>query len=54
MARAVKSKRIADFATGGRLELSVPGGLKAKREGEIAIRRVAGKAVSEINEELFG
>jgi hypothetical protein len=54
VARAVKSKRIAVLATGGRLELSVPGGLKAKGEGEIVIRWVAGKTVSEINEALFG
>ena len=53
IARAVKSKRMADFATVGRLELSVPGGLNAKGEGEIVIRRAVGKAVSEINDELY-
>ena len=54
MAWAVKSKRMADLATGGGLELSVPGGLNAKGAGEIVIRWIAGKAVGEINEELFG
>lgn len=54
IARAVKSKRIVDFAAVGKLELSVPGGLNAKGEGEIVIRRVMSKTVEEINEELFG
>ncbi len=38
IARFVHSKRIADFATVGTVELSVPGGLNAKGEGEIVLR----------------
>jgi hypothetical protein len=63
VSRFVRSKRIADFATVGTVELSVPGGLNAKGEGEIVLRvippahgkgRQTGQSVDEVNEELFG
>jgi hypothetical protein len=63
ISRFVRSKRIADFATVGTVELSVPGGLNAKGEGEIIVRvippangkgRQTGQTVTEVNEELFG